>query len=68
MKISEMITELKKILAEEGDLRVTIFDEYLENEGWDYSNEELWDDAEVRVEMITDDDDNDLEKVVCFRR
>lgn len=63
MKISEMIKELEKVLREEGDLRVTVFDNYTANEGYDYDNEELWTDAYVDIEYTEDDDGNELEKV-----
>lgn len=64
MKISEMIKALEQIMATEGDLRVTTYDEYTANEGWDYESQDLWRDARPFVEMVTDDDDTELEKVV----
>lgn len=67
MTITEMIKKLKAIRAIEGDIRVTIYDEYTSAEGWDYKNEELWLDAEPTVDMIVDDDDKEIEKVVCIR-
>ena len=67
MTITEMIKKLEAIRATEGDIRVTIYDEYTSAEGWDYKNEELWLDAEPTVDMVVDDDDKEIEKVVCIR-
>ena len=67
MKISELIKKLEQIKNQEGDLRVTIFDDYTANEGWGYENQDLWLDTNPVVEMVEDDQDNELEKVVCFR-
>lgn len=64
MKISEMIKVLEQIMATEGDLRVTTYDEYTANEGWDYESQDLWRDAHASVDMVTDDDDHEIEKVV----
>ena len=64
MTITEMI---KKLEAIEGDIRVTVYDEYTSAEGWDYKNEELWADAEPTVDMVIDDNDKEIEKVVCIR-
>lgn len=64
MKISEMIKVLEQIMATEGDLRVACFDEYMANEGWDYEAQDLWPDAHASVDMVTDDDDHEIEKVV----
>lgn len=64
MKISEMIAILANIMATEGDLRVTVFDEYTASEGWGYHNEDLWENAVAQVATVVDDDDNELEKVV----
>ena len=66
MTITEIIKELEAIRAIEGDIRVTVYDEYTANEGWDYKNEELWVDAEPTVNMVTDNDDKEIEKVVCM--
>lgn len=67
MTITEMIKKLEAIREVEGDIRVTVYDEYTANEGWDYNHEELWLDAEPIVDMVTDDDDKEIEKVVCIR-
>lgn len=67
MTITEMIKKLEAIRAIEGDIRVTVYDEYTSAEGWDYKNEELWGDAEPTVDMVIDDDDKEIEKVVCIR-
>jgi hypothetical protein len=66
MKISQMIATLNAILATEGDLRVTVFDTYTENEGWDYDHVDLWCDAVPSLDWVTDDDDNKVEKVVVL--
>lgn len=66
MKISEVIKELEKILATEGDLRVTVYDEYTAAEGWDYKNEDLWLDTSPCVTTVYDDNDKAIEKVVQF--
>ena len=67
MKISEMIKALEELKEQYGDIRVTVFDEYTANEGWDYKNEDLWLDAEPMVDKVTDDDDNELEQVVVIQ-
>ena len=67
MTITEMIKKLEAIRAIEGDIRVTVSDEYTANEGWDYKKEELWDNAVPIVDMVRDDDDKEIEKVVCIR-
>ena len=67
MTITEMIKKLEAIRAIEGDIRVTVYDEYTANEGWDYKKEELWDNAVPIVDMVRDDDDKEIEKVVCIR-
>lgn len=61
-----MIKKLEAIRAIEGDIRVTVYDEYTSAEGWDYKNEELWVDAEPIVNMVIDDNDKEIEKVVCM--
>ena len=66
MTITEMIKKLEAIREVEGDIRVTVYDEYTAAEGWDYSHEELWLDAEPIVNMVTDDNDKEIEKVVCI--
>ena len=66
MTITEMIKKLEAIRAKEGDIRVTVYDEYTASEGWDYKHEELWIDAEPTVNMVTDDDNKEIEKVVCM--
>ena len=67
MTITEMIKKSEAIRAIEGDIRVTVYDEYTSAEGWDYKNEELWTDAEPTIDMVTNDDDKEIEKVVCIR-
>lgn len=67
MTITEMIKKLEAIRAIEGDIHVTVYDEYTSAEGWDYKNEELWADAEPTVDMVIDDNDKEIEKVVCIR-
>lgn len=75
MRISEFIKELEEIKKEEGDIRVTTFDEYTASEGWwDYNYEDLWQDACICVELVEDDDEDkdekdrkEPEKVVCIR-
>ena len=67
MTITEMIKKLEAIREVEGDIRVTVYDEYTSAEGWDYKNEELWTDAEPTVDMVIDDNDKEIEKVVCIR-
>lgn len=67
MTITEMIKKLEAIRTIEGDIRVTVYDEYTSAEGWDYKNEELWADAEPTVDMVIDDNDKEIEKVVCIR-
>lgn len=64
MKISEMIQTLQAILETEGDLRVTVYDEYTACEGWGYKQEDLWVDARPEVEVVVDDDEKEVEKVV----
>ena len=64
MRISEVIKNLEAILATEGDIRVTVFDEYTANEGWDYENKDLWIDTEPVVAVIRDDNGKELERVV----
>jgi len=66
MKITQMIAALTAILETEGDLRVTVFDTYTENEGWDYDHADLWCDAAPSLDWVTDDDDNEIEKVVVL--
>ena len=66
MTITEMIKKLEAIRAIEGDIRVTVYDEYTSAEGWDYKNEELWVDAEPIVNMVIDDNGKEIEKVVCM--
>lgn len=66
MKISEMIKVLTEIKEKEGDLRVTVFDEYTANEGWDFKNEELWLDVDANVDKVRDDHGKVLEKVVVI--
>lgn len=67
MTITEMIKKLEAIREIEGDIRVTVYDEYTAAEGWDYKNEELWSDAEPTVDMVLNDDYEEIEKVVCIR-
>lgn len=62
MKISEFIKELEEIKEREGDLRVTVFDEYTANEGWDYNYEDLWTNACICVELVKDEDEDDEEE------
>ena len=64
MTITEMIKKLEAIREIEGDIRVTVYDEYTAAEGWDYSHEELWLDAEPIVNIVIDDNDKEIEKVV----
>ena len=67
MRIDELIKKLEEIKNKEGNLRVTIFDEYTDSEGWDYKNQDLWLDTNPVVEMVEDDQNNKIEKVICFR-
>ena len=62
MTISKMIEKLNAILATEGDIRVTVYDDYTANEGWDYEESDLWLDAVPFVEKVADTN----EKVVCI--
>lgn len=66
MTITELIKKLEAIREAEGDIRVTVYDEYTSAEGWDFKNEELWLDADAMVDMVLDDDDNEIEKVVLI--
>ena len=66
MTITEMIKKLEAIRAKEGDIRVTVYDEYTANARWGYKNEELWVNVEPTVDIVTDDDDKEIEKVVCM--
>lgn len=66
MKISELISKLNTILETEGDLRVTVFDEYTEAEGWDYNREDLWLDASPSVGFVENDKGEKIEKVVTI--
>lgn len=66
MTITEIITRLEEIRKTEGDIRVTVYDEYTANEGWDYATEDLWVNARPVVDMVRDDDDNEIEKVVVI--
>ena len=66
MTITETIKKLQTILETEGDIRVTTFDLYTANEGWDFERQDLWVDAEPRVGYVEDDDYNDIEKVVVM--
>ena len=67
MTITEMIKKLEAIRAIEGDIRVTVYDEYTSAEGWDYKNEEVWADAEPTGDIVIDDNYKEIEKVVCIR-
>ena len=67
MTITEMIKKLEAIRDAEGDIRVTIYDDYTANEGWGYKHEELWSDAEPIIDMVLDDNDKEIEKVVWIR-
>lgn len=67
MTITEMIKKLEAIHAIEGDIRVTVYDEYTSAEGCNYKKEELWTDAEPTIDMVIDDNDKEIEKVVCIR-
>ena len=67
MVISELIKKLEEIKEKEGDLHIKIFDNYAEEEGWGYDNQDLWLDASPVVEWVEDDDENKIEKVVCFK-
>lgn len=67
MKISEMIKKLEELKEQHGDIRVTVYDDYKAEEGWDYKNEDLWIDAEPMIDKVTDDDDNELEQVILIR-
>lgn len=67
MTISEMIKRLQAIKETEGDIRVTVYDDYTADEGYDYNNEDLWVDASAVIDVVTDDDDNELEKVVLIK-
>ena len=67
MKISELIKELEEIKNKNGDLRVTIYDEYLANEGWDYEYQDLWKNVHPCVEFIDDEEGEPVEEVVCLR-
>lgn len=66
MTITEIIKKLEAIRAIEGDIRVTVYDEYTFVEGWYCRNEDLWVDAEPAVNMVKDDDGKEIEKVVCM--
>ena len=66
MKISEMIKKLEEIKAKEGDLEVTIFDDYTANEGWDFKKEDLWMSATTTIDMVRDDNDKEIKKVVTI--
>ena len=66
MTITEMIKKLEAIREVEGDIRVTVYDEYTAAEGWDYKNEELWENAVPTIDMVIDDNDKEIEKVVCI--
>lgn len=66
MTITEMIKALEAIREAEGDIRVTIYDEYTACEGWGYKNEDLWTDATPEVETVIYDYKDKTEKVVCI--
>ena len=66
MKISEMVKVLNELMEKEGDLRVTIYEDYMANEGWGYKNEELWSTASAVVDEVLNDDDEVIEKVVLI--
>jgi len=64
MTISEMIKKLEALKAKYGDLRVTVYDDYTANEGWDYKNEDLWLTADAEFDMVIDEDGREVEKVI----
>lgn len=66
MKISEMIKKLEELKEQVGDIRVTIFDDYTAEEGYDYEYKDLWLDPAVYLDMVVDDDGNRLEQVVLI--
>ena len=66
MTITEMIKELETIRAKEGDIRVTVFDEYTYAEGYKYNMEELWLDVSAKINDVVDNDNNKIEKVVVI--
>lgn len=67
MKVSEMIKKLEELKEQYGDIRVTVYDDYKAEEGWDYKNEELWLDAEPIIDDVIDDNDNIVEQVITIR-
>ena len=66
MTITEMIKELETIRAKEGDIRVTVFDEYPYEEGYEYDMEDLWLDVYARIADVVDNNNNKIEKVVVI--
>lgn len=66
MTITEMIKALEAIREAEGDIRVTVYDEYTACEGWGYKYEDLWTDATPEVEMVPYEGKDKTEKVVCM--
>lgn len=67
MTITEMIKKLEALKKEHGDLRVTVYDEYTANEGWDYKYEDLWITADAVIDTVEDDDENEIEKVILIK-
>jgi len=53
MTVKEMIKKLQELEAQGlGDIRVVIYDEYTANEGWDYTEDDLYDTAAVNERCI----------------
>ena len=62
MTITELIKKLEEIKNKEGNIRVCVYDEYTASEGWDYQEEDLYQDATPRIVHI----ENTNEKVIIL--
>lgn len=62
MTITELINKLEQLKAQEGDIRVCVFDEYTANEGWDFEEEDLYQNPTPHIEYVEGTD----EKVIVL--
>jgi len=54
MTITELINKLEQLKAQEGDIRVCVYDEYTANEGWDFEEEDLYQSPTPHIEYVED--------------
>lgn len=62
MTITELINKLEQLKAQEGDIRVCVYDEYTANEGWDFEEEDLYQSPTPHIEYVEGAD----EKVIIL--